>query len=55
MVNQSFLKGWFDLENYPVIQEKLGTPDTTIPAQGNPSVDFAAAIYPMSLASGEVS
>jgi hypothetical protein len=27
MVNQSFLKGWFDLENYPVIQEKLGTPD----------------------------
>lgn len=25
--NQSFLKGWFDLENYPVIQEKLGTPD----------------------------
>jgi hypothetical protein len=25
MVNQSFLKGWFDLENYPVIQEKLGT------------------------------
>ena len=27
MVNQSFLKGWFDLENYPIIQEKLGTPD----------------------------
>lgn len=27
MVNQSFLKGWFDLENYPVIQEKIGTPD----------------------------
>ena len=27
MVNESFLKGWFDLENYPVIQEKLGTPD----------------------------
>ncbi len=26
MVNESFLKGWFDLENYPVIQEKLGTP-----------------------------
>ena len=25
--NQSFLKGWFDLENYPVIQEKLGTPN----------------------------
>ena len=25
--NKSFLKGWFDLENYPVIQEKLGTPD----------------------------
>ena len=27
MVNESFLKGWFDLENYPIIQEKLGTPD----------------------------
>ena len=27
MVNQSFLKGWFDLENYPVIQEKLGKPN----------------------------
>ena len=25
--NQSFLKGWFDLENYSVMQEKLGTPD----------------------------
>lgn len=25
--NQSFLKGWFDLENYPVIQEKLRTPN----------------------------
>ena len=25
--NKSILKGWFDLENYPVIQEKLGTPD----------------------------
>lgn len=25
--NKSTLKGWFDLENYPVIQEKLGTPD----------------------------
>ena len=21
MVNESFLKGWFDLENYPIIQE----------------------------------
>ena len=26
MVNESFLKGWFDLENYPAIQGKLGTP-----------------------------
>ena len=25
--NKSILKGWFDLENYPVIPEKLGTPD----------------------------
>lgn len=25
--NQSFLKGWFNLENYSVMQEKLGTPD----------------------------
>ena len=25
--NRSFLKGWFDLENYPTIQEKLETPD----------------------------
>lgn len=25
--NKSTLKGWFDLENYPVIQEKLGTPN----------------------------
>uniref|UniRef100_UPI00359C3416 T6SS immunity protein Tdi1 domain-containing protein n=1 Tax=Bacteroides caccae TaxID=47678 RepID=UPI00359C3416 len=25
--NRSFLKGWFDLEYYPTIQEKLGTPD----------------------------
>ena len=24
--NRSFLKGWFDLENYPAIQGKLGTP-----------------------------
>ena len=25
--NKSTLNGWFDLENYPTIQEKLGTPD----------------------------
>ena len=25
--NQGCLEGWFDLENYPVMQEKLGTPD----------------------------
>lgn len=25
--NKSTLKGWFDLENYLTIQEKLGTPD----------------------------
>ena len=24
--NKSILKGWFDLENYPVIQEVIGTP-----------------------------
>ncbi len=24
--NKSTLKGWFDLENYPAIQEKIGTP-----------------------------
>ena len=27
LLNKITLKGWFDLENYPVIQEKLGTPD----------------------------
>ena len=39
----------------PTSTELSWTPNTTIPAQGNPSVDFAAAIYPMSLAGGEVS
>ena len=39
----------------PTSTELSWIPNTTIPAQGNPSVDFAAAIYPMSLASGEVS
>ena len=39
----------------PTSTELSWTPNTTIPAQGNPSVASAAAIYPMSLASGEVS
>lgn len=39
----------------PTSTELSWSPNTTIPAQGSPAVDFAAAVYPMTLASGEVS
>ncbi|MBW9280289.1 fimbrillin family protein [Bacteroides fragilis] len=39
----------------PVTTELAWSPNTTVPAQGQQAVDYAAAIYPMTLAAGEVS
>ena len=38
----------------PTTTELSWAPNTTVPAQGQQAVDFAAAVYPMALASGEV-
>lgn len=39
----------------PTSTELTWSPNTTVPAQGQQAVDYAAAIYPMTLAAGEVS
>ena len=39
----------------PTSTELTWSPNTTVPAQGQQAVDYAAAIYPMALAAGEVS
>ena len=39
----------------PVRRKPCRSPNTTVPAQGQQAVDYAAAIYPMALAAGEVS
>lgn len=38
----------------PTSTELNWTPNTTVPAQGSPSVDFNAAVYPMTISSNEV-
>lgn len=38
----------------PTSTELSWTPNTTVPAQGSPSVDFNAAIFPMNVAKNEV-
>ncbi|MFK1898471.1 fimbrillin family protein [Bacteroides fragilis] len=39
----------------PTSTELTWSPNTTVPAQGQQAVDYAAAIYPMTLGAGEVS
>ena len=39
----------------PTSTELSWSPNTTVPAQGEQAVDYAAAIYPMSISGGEVS